>query len=300
MQLDAILEVAVGLILTWLILSMATSQIQEAIIESLGWRSTFLERRLQEMFHDPALVAQFYKHPLIESLSARTFWGRKRKPKGIPNPIFARAAVDVFLNAGKVGNDIPAGTMSLEVMKQSVVDSFKYLDNSNQVLSRTVKYLVPKLNQESTDVENTLVKYRENVETWFDATMSQATLLYRKHASLIALVLGITLASGFNVDSLVIVNHLWRDPTLRQAIVAQADNINPEESFSVTGLQDQLNELSLPIGWNNETTPQSFADWLLKFLGIILTGLAASLGAPFWFDILNKLLGLKPNNTEKG
>ena len=300
MQLDAILEVAVGLILTWLILSMATSQIQEAIIESLGWRSTFLERRLQEMFHDPALVAQFYKHPLIESLSARTFWGRKRKPKGIPNPIFARAAVDVFLNAGKVGNDIPAGTMSLEVMKQSVVDSFKYLDNSNQVLSRTVKYLVPKLNQESTDVENTLVKYRENVETWFDAAMSQATLLYRKHASLIALVLGITLASGFNVDSLVIVNHLWRDPTLRQAIVAQADNINPEESFSVTGLQDQLNELSLPIGWNNETTPQSFADWLLKFLGIILTGLAASLGAPFWFDILNKLLGLKPNKTEKG
>ena len=81
---------------------------------------------------------------------------------------------------------------------------------------------------------------------------------------------------------------------------AQADNINPEESFSVTGIQDQLNELSLPIGWNNETTPQGFADWLLKFLGIILTGLAASLGAPFWFDILNKLLGLKPNKTEKG
>ena len=252
MQLDAILEVAIGLILTWLILSMATSQIQEAIIESLGWRSTFLERRLQEMFHDPALVAQFYKHPLIDSLSARTFWGRKRKPKGTPNDIFARAAVDVFLNAGKVGNDIPAGTMSLEVMKQSVVDSFKYLDNSNQVLSRTVKYLVPKLNQETTDVENTLVKYRENVETWFDTTMSQATLLYRKHASLIALVLGITLASGFNADSLVIVNHLWRDPTLRQAIVAQAENINPEESFSVTGIQDQLNELSLPVGWNNE------------------------------------------------
>ena len=96
MQLDAILEVAIGLILTWLIISMATSQFQEAIVESLGWRSTFLEHRLQEMFQDPALVEQFYKHPLIESLSARTFWGKKRKPKGIPNPIFAKAAVDVF------------------------------------------------------------------------------------------------------------------------------------------------------------------------------------------------------------
>ena len=98
MQLDAILEVAIGLILTWLIISMATSQFQEAIVESLGWRSTFLEHRLQEMFQDPALVEQFYKHPLIESLSARTFWGKKRKPKGIPNPIFAKAAVDVSRN----------------------------------------------------------------------------------------------------------------------------------------------------------------------------------------------------------
>lgn len=303
MQLDAILEVAIGLILTWLIISMATSQFQEAIVESLGWRSTFLEHRLQEMFQDPALVEQFYKHPLIESLSARTFWGKKRKPKGIPNPIFAKAAVDVFLNAGKSGNDIPAGTMSLEVMKDSVQDSLKYLNNTNQGVARTVKYLLPRLDEATKEVETTLAKYRENVETWFDTTMSQATLLYRKHASLIALVLGIGIASVFNVDSLVIVNHLWRDPTLRQAIVAQAENINPEESFSVTGLQDKLAELSLPVGWNNETTPQDFKGVILKIVGVLLTGFAASLGAPFWFDILNKMLGLKsndPKKTEKG
>ncbi len=303
MQLDAILEVAIGLILTWLIISMATSQFQEAIIESLGWRSTFLEHRLLEMFHDPALVEQFYKHPLIESLSARTFWGKKRKPKGIPNPIFAKAAVDILLNAGKSGNDIPAGTMSLETMKESMQDSLKYLNNTNQIVARTVKYLLPKLDEGTKEVETTLAKYRENVETWFDTTMSQATLLYRKHASLIALVLGIGIASTFNVDSFAIVNQLWRDPTLRQAIVAQAENINPEESFSVTGIQDKLDELSLPVGWNDETTPQDIKGWSLKLIGVLLTGFAASLGAPFWFDILNKMLGLKSGDakkTEKG
>jgi hypothetical protein len=299
MQLDAILEVAIGLILTWLIISMATSQFQEVIIESLGWRSTFLEHRLQEMFQDPALVSQFYKHPLIESLSARTFWGKKRKPKGIPNPIFAKAAVDVFLNAGKSGNDIPAGTMSIEAMKESVQDSLKYLNNTNQDVARTVKYLLPRLDDGTKEVETTLTRYRENVETWFDTTMSQATLLYRKHASLIALVLGIGIASFFNVDSLVIINHLWRDPTLRQAIVAQAENINPEESFSVTAIQDKLDELSLPIGWNNETTPQDIKGWSLKVVGVLLTGFAASLGAPFWFDILNKMLGLKSGDSKK-
>ena len=59
MQLDAILEVAIGLILTWLIISMATSQFQEAIIEAINLRSTFLETRLQEMFKDPVMVEQF-------------------------------------------------------------------------------------------------------------------------------------------------------------------------------------------------------------------------------------------------
>lgn len=304
MQLDAILEVAIGLVLIWLIISMATSQVQEAIIEMINLRTTFLEKRLQEMFKDPTMVEQFYQHPLIEPLYTKTILGKKRKPTNIPNPIFAKAAVDIFLNAGKTQNDIPAGTMSLAVMKQSMADSLKYIDNKNHIFARTIKYLIPKLDEETTDVETKLAEYRGNVETWFDTNMGQATKLYRKYASLIALALGFVIALFFNVDSVAIVNQLWRDPTLRQAIVAQAGNINPEESFSVTGIQDKLNELSLPVGWNDKTTPQDLEGLSLKVLGIFLTGTAASLGAPFWFDILNKMLGIKSGQeskkTEKG
>jgi hypothetical protein len=303
MQLDAILEVTIGLVVTWLIISMATSQIQEAIIESLGWRSTFLKNRLQEMFNDPALVEQFYKHPLIETISARTFWGKKRTAKDIPNPIFAKAAVDILLNAGKSGNEIPASTMSLETMKQSLIDSMKHLNETHNDLARTVKYLVPKLEETTTDVEKKIVEYRGNVESWFDSTMNQATLLYRKHASLIALALGIGLAMFFNVDSVDIVNQLWRDPTLRQTIVAQAENINPEDSASIAETKARLEELSLPVGWNQQKIPQEPRSWAIKGLGIFLTGVAASQGSPFWFDILNKLLGLKKSKTaddEKG
>lgn len=304
MQLDAILEVATGLVLIWLIISMATSQVQEAIIEMINLRTTFLEKRLEEMFKDPTMVEQFYQHPLIEPLYTKTILGKKRKPTNIPNPIFAKAAVDIFLNAGKTQNDIPAGTMSLAVMKQSMADSLKYIDNKNHIFARTIKYLIPKLDEETTDVETKLAEYRGNVETWFDTNMGQATKLYRKYASLIALALGFVIALFFNVDSVAIVNQLWRDPTLRQAIVAQAGNINPEESFSVTGIQDKLNELSLPVGWNDKTTPQDLEGLSLKVLGIFLSGTAASLGAPFWFDILNKMLGIKSGQeskkTEKG
>jgi hypothetical protein len=297
MQFDAILEVAIGLVVTWLIISMATSQIQEVIIESLGWRSTFLEKRLQEMFKNSALVEQFYKHPLIETLSARSFWGKKRKPKDIPNAIFAKAAVDILLNAGKSGNEIPAGTMSLETMKQSAIESMEHLKQTNEDLAKTVKYLVPKLEGVTTGVENKISEYRGNVESWFDTTMVQATKLYRKYASAIAMGLGIGLAVVFNVDSVYIVGQLWRDPTLRQSVVAQAGNIKPEDKISIADTKIKLEDLSLPVGWNEETIPQDVPEASLKILGIFITGAAASLGAPFWFDILNKMLGIKTGQT---
>jgi hypothetical protein len=259
----------------------------------INLRADFLEKRLQEMFKDPTLVTQFYKHPLIEALATKTVWGKKRNPTHIPNPIFAKAAVDIFLNAGRTIGDIPAGSMSLAVMNQSMQDSLKYIDNKNKLFARTIKYLAPKLDEETAKVEDKLAEYRGNVEAWFDTAMTQATFLYRKYASIIALAVGFGIAMIFNVDSIYIVKQLWRDPTLRQAIVAQAENINPEESFSVSAIQDKLNELSLPVGWNEVSTPQDFQGWLLKTLGILLTGSAASLGAPFWFDVLNKMLGLK-------
>jgi hypothetical protein len=57
------------------------------------------------------------------------------------------------------------------------------------------------------------------------------------------------------------------------------------------------------VGWNEKTIPQNTGQWFTKVLGFLITGVAASLGAPFWFDILNRLLGLKsaqkPKKEEK-
>jgi hypothetical protein len=303
MQLDAIIEITIGLVVTWLIISMTTSQIQEFIVEVLGSRSKFLEKRLLEMFKDRALLEKFYQHPLIDSLSAKTFLGRKRKPTDIPNPIFAKAAVDIFLNAGRTEGEIPANSMDLATMKQSILKSMGYLKAENEDLARVVNYLTPRLEDAEAKVEETIAEYRKNVESWFDITMVEATKLYRKYASAIAMGLGIGLAVAFNVDSIYIVNQLWRDPTLRQTIVAQAGNIKPDDQINVTNAKTKLEELSLPVGWNEETTLQNTGEVLSKVLGFLITGVAASLGAPFWFDILNRLLGLKsaqkPKKEEK-
>ena len=70
---------------------------------------------------------------------------------------------------------------------------------------------------------------------------------------------------------------------------------------------DELNAFDLPIGWTFKTAdkdpktaddprdfPSSFSGWLAKIMGILLSGMAAAQGAPYWFDIMRKLVTRNP------
>jgi hypothetical protein len=71
--------------------------------------------------------------------------------------------------------------------------------------------------------------------------------------------------------------------------------------------QQQLMELGLPIGWDSADDPaRKWPGWTWAgdrggwwdqvkwhWLGWILTALAISLGAPFWFDLLNKFIVIR-------
>lgn len=69
-----------------------------------------------------------------------------------------------------------------------------------------------------------------------------------------------------------------------------------------------LADLGLPIGWRNTADqrilpPCGLLPWLEKIFGWFITTLAVSLGAPFWFDILNKVMNfrasIKPKSENK-
>jgi hypothetical protein len=71
-------------------------------------------------------------------------------------------------------------------------------------------------------------------------------------------------------------------------------------------LQQQVTTLDasgLPLGWYNQflPLPEHPLDYLTKIFGLLITACAVSLGAPFWFDMLNKLISvraaLKPKET---
>lgn len=77
----------------------------------------------------------------------------------------------------------------------------------------------------------------------------------------------------------------------------------------VVGLKHSLDSLSVPMGWpegpkwfcrdngseacDQRLLPVTFWGWARRLAGWIFTAIAMSLGAPFWFDLLNKFVNLR-------
>ncbi|MEJ0102754.1 MAG: hypothetical protein WDO19_09455 [Bacteroidota bacterium] len=65
----------------------------------------------------------------------------------------------------------------------------------------------------------------------------------------------------------------------------------------------KINENGLPIGWNQKNWDDTRNDWLMSIVGWFLAAIAISMGAPFWFDLLIKLVnirraGIKPKDED--
>ena len=95
--LEAILQVVIGMIFMWLILSVATMSLQEWIASYLKWRAKDLETAIRRLLGSNQVWAeQLYVHPLIQGLSKKM----GVRPSYIPANKFALALYDIVMTAG--------------------------------------------------------------------------------------------------------------------------------------------------------------------------------------------------------
>lgn len=101
---------------------------------------------------------------------------------------------------------------------------------------------------------------------------------------------------------------LWHNPELRQEITAAADHYMAEANLKAVSekpedlakaleqLREQLDKVEKmppPLGWSEKAQPKGGYQWIKKILGLFITALASSMGAPFWFYLLNKIKRLR-------
>lgn len=147
----------------------------------------------------------------------------------------------------------------------------------------------------------TLDDFKEKLESWFNSYMDRVSGWYKRrmHITIFWIALVVTLAG--NLDSIAIVQNLIVNQQFRETVVTAAEQYiedHPEGFQNATTFEDQIDsikthinltrDLFLPVGPDLDRRID-----LAKIAGWLLTVFAISLGAPFWFDMLNKIARLR-------
>jgi hypothetical protein len=284
---STIIDVLIGLFLVYIVLSMMASAVNEFISNWLDKRAKDLETFVKNLFAETQQSGggSTKVNDFFSSIFVNTQIGTKQLPSYITKEDFVQTLFDVAKITVNAEDDLK--TLRSQITAALPPDSpvLKVLLNA---IDRT---------------DGTRAQVTAQLEKWFDGQMDHLRAQYKKWTNYVLLGIGLVVAILLNVDTIRVADALLTSPTLRDTIVEQAKNITPSsvEDQSFTALQAQLNELSLPIGWPEPGAPvvsdAGFGSWLVKkIIGILVTAFAVSQGAPFWFDLLNKITNLRAAN----
>jgi hypothetical protein len=343
---STLLEVAIGMIFVYLLLSLLCSAFNELIESLLKYRARYLEKGIVKLLGDKQLAQEFFDHPLVKPLGDN--------PSYIPARTFSLALWNIATTKTAQGEAVAAGVSQDLAQIRALIAGVQ-----DAGLQNIRKALLTLIDEAGGDIN----KARANVERWYDDAMDRVSGWYKRHTHWILIVLGLLAAAAFNVDTLTVVKALWFNDALRTSVVAAAEDyaksnpaptpggatgtqttgqtspaatptpLTPQQEADqarqkISTITGQFNNLNLPVGWpvKPQLGSQKYQDikdaaerqkqfdadlaaynadprWpapgdngsglILKALGIILTALAVSQGAPFWFDLLNKFIVIR-------
>jgi hypothetical protein len=156
---------------------------------------------------------------------------------------------------------------------------------------------------------------QSNVEQWFDGAMERVGGWYKRWTQRIQLVAAFVVVAIANADTIALASRLTRDNALRGSVVgaaAQAVQNGATNAMmdpgSRTRLLQEAEELALPLGWSCTPSgldrcdhiPRDCWGWAAKVLGLVISGFAVAMGAPFWFDTLSKFVNIRGAGTPPG
>jgi hypothetical protein len=98
MYLEALLEVIIGMVFIWLVMSTVTMQLQEWNASLFHLRARDLKNAIQGMLGSRNLTQLFYDHPIIRGISPKSY-GRTIHPSYIPANQFSTVLLNTLLNA---------------------------------------------------------------------------------------------------------------------------------------------------------------------------------------------------------
>jgi hypothetical protein len=304
-----ILDIAVAMSFIFFLLSLIVSAVGEFITGAINLRGKYLLKGIKGMIGDAKIAKDVFDHPLVRTNGMKgTHTGLlaglrniERKPAYVSASNFARALLAVAKANPKPATPPEPGVPSAKFLWEQL----EALDV--QGLPREAKADLDK------------------IEKWFDDSMDRVSGWYKRRSRWITFGIAAIVAFGLNANTLRIAERLDQDPSTRAAVVSAAEESLANGSAVETGAQKEeankkeeageeptptavveiknagehlstatkeLTALNLPLFWNEANSLSSIA-WWKTVLGLLMTAIAISLGAPFWFDALGKISNLR-------
>jgi len=274
---STVLEVAVGLTFCYGTVALMVSTLQEALAALFRLRANTLLAGIKSMLNDPrfdGLARAVYAHPLVNPLTdgnATNEAALRSRPSYIEPAHFAIALVDSLWK-------VPGDFLQLRGAIDTIPDP---------QLRRALQSLYSRARD--------LQQFQDMLAGWFDNAMARMSGAYKRRQLLISLLLSLLLAVLFNIDSIHLFRTLWQQPALAAHIQDVPGALDP-------AVIDTL--MTLPIGWLS-FPPQPNADFALQVAGWLLTASTTLFGAPFWFDLMQRVVrmrgtGAKPEEVPPG
>ena len=326
---SSIIDVAIGVIFGFLVVSLVASTVLEAISSALKWRAKDLRQGVQQLVSDPdfdGLALKLYQHAAI---NPRGTPRDLNAPAYIPSQQFATAMMDILKLSGAVLGAAAAPASPI-VALQAAVDTGL---TGNPRLQTLLTGIVQRSQGDLKQIETAL-------GAWFDSGMDRLSGAYKRKTQLVSFLIALVLSALLNVDAIRIAHVLWEQPAIADSLklppadasaLAHAGGPNkpPTQSQPATppaadpnsganasqpaangdaAAERAITEMDrhLPVGWTDDPWAQLSAmkttEQLSLVLGWLITAIATLFGAPFWFDTLQSIVRLKgtgPSPMEK-
>ena len=308
------IEVVLGLIFVYLVLSLLCTAINETISSMFAWRADFLKKGLRNLLDGDVREADpttgepprpysesLFDHPLLAALirparegdprglrRAVKRWRSERYPSYLPSRAVVSALLDFDTQRATQQTDDAWVGLTAAVARIPIPS-----------VRHTFELFLVEAQEEVTDANARVNAFRRKAETWYDDAMARVSGWYRRRIQLVLWLIALVVSIVLNANTVEMARVLWSDEPARTAIAAQAQATagrdRPLEDVR-RDVNAAAETLPLPLGWSEATRPDGWS-WLLWPLGIVLTSAALSLGAPFWFDLLSKVARLRSSGT---
>jgi len=289
-------DIVIGMVIVFLTVSLVCSSMNELLSSALALRANTLKDALDSLLGSN-LAEKVIAHPAIPAAPESG-----KNPAYIEPTLFASALLDSVLPpqpaAGAAPGSPEGAPADAAPLSQFAVARTAITAPSPQALLANSPARAS-LSAFLRTANGNYTSLHQQIAAWFDAYMDRVAGAYKRRSQIVIAVIAICVVAILNVDSFKIYKQLTSQPAVAAALAARTDSMlksaNTTSSTSSLGsAADDLNAkiaaLPVPIGWHQDDRANP---WWQKVIGLLITAIAASLGAPFWFDALNNLANLR-------